>query len=342
MPVNTMARFNRSATAITSGSRTEPPGWITAVAPAAAAASTPCRPAGSLPWRPRQQRPRRRRGMGKTRRKLPRFLPARIAPSSPQVSRNRHGSFGRRRRPGSRRLLRTRWRWTSRAWKLSTRSASCAFLRVWARASSPCATHSLQSPRGPVVVPTCLRGCASAAARAPVPIRRAAVRASARFFFAAKIALDFSSKPGAAMHSTKSFATSSAVAASTARLNASTPPNAETGSHASAFKYASSSDACSAVPQGLLCLMITAAGLENSAARLRAASRSTKLLYESSLPWSCFAPASPSGARAAGTYNAAAWCGIFSVSQFLLAPQSKVHAFRQDWLGFQRDVTGSR
>ena len=34
------------------------------------------------------------------------------------------------------------------------------------------------------------------------------------------------------MHSAKSLATSSAVAASTTRLNASTPPKAETGSHA--------------------------------------------------------------------------------------------------------------
>ena len=82
-----------------------------------------------------------------------------------------------------------------------------------------------------------------------------------RFFFAAKIALALPSKPGAAMHSTKSLATSSAVAASTTRLNASTPPNAETGSHASAFRYASRKVACSAVPQGLLCLMMTAAGL---------------------------------------------------------------------------------
>src|SRR5207247_1651823 len=81
-----------------------------------------------------------------------------------------------------------------------------------------------------------------------------------RFFFAAKISFARAAKPGAAMHSTNSFATSSAVAASTWRLNASTPPNAETGSHASAFKYASRSVACSAVPQGLLCFMITAAG----------------------------------------------------------------------------------
>ena len=39
MPVKTMARPRSSAAAITSSSRIEPPGWITAVAPASAAAS---------------------------------------------------------------------------------------------------------------------------------------------------------------------------------------------------------------------------------------------------------------------------------------------------------------
>ena len=41
MPVKTMARPASSAAAITSSSRSEPPGWITAVAPASAAASSP-------------------------------------------------------------------------------------------------------------------------------------------------------------------------------------------------------------------------------------------------------------------------------------------------------------
>src|SRR4029077_13578638 len=41
IPVKTMASPSRSAAAITSASRTEPPGWITAVAPALAASSTP-------------------------------------------------------------------------------------------------------------------------------------------------------------------------------------------------------------------------------------------------------------------------------------------------------------
>src|SRR3546814_5435645 len=41
IPVKTIARPASSAAAITSSSRTEPPGWITAVAPASTAASRP-------------------------------------------------------------------------------------------------------------------------------------------------------------------------------------------------------------------------------------------------------------------------------------------------------------
>ena len=41
MPVNTMARPALSAAAITSASRIEPPGWITAVAPASAITCSP-------------------------------------------------------------------------------------------------------------------------------------------------------------------------------------------------------------------------------------------------------------------------------------------------------------
>ena len=41
MPVNSMASPAASAAAMTSSSRIEPPGWITAVAPASAAATSP-------------------------------------------------------------------------------------------------------------------------------------------------------------------------------------------------------------------------------------------------------------------------------------------------------------
>ena len=41
MPVNTIATLCSSAALITSASRTEPPGWITAVAPASIATNSP-------------------------------------------------------------------------------------------------------------------------------------------------------------------------------------------------------------------------------------------------------------------------------------------------------------
>src|SRR6266481_1943807 len=291
IPVNTIPKPSRSAAAITSASRTEPPGWITAVAPALAASSTPsgngkkASEATTLP------------ASGdcafitasfteSTRLICPAPTPS-VAPSFAKTialdftcfatfhaKRIVCSSFG----IGGR-FVTVR---NSLSW-ISPRSGCCTSIPPRTRFS--CSSRSGSRPPG---------GNSS----------------NRRFFFVAKMALDFSSKPGAAMHSTKSFATSSAVAASTTRLNARTPPNADTGSHASAFRYASRKVPCSAVPHGLLCLMITAAGSENSAARLRAASRSTKLLYESSLPWSCFAAASPSGFLPAGTYSAAAWCGF--------------------------------
>ena len=51
--------------------------------------------------------------------------------------------------------------------------------------------------------------------------------------------------------------------------------------------------AASATPHGFACLTITQAGSVNSAARSRAAERSLRLLYESSLPCSCSAAANP-------------------------------------------------
>src|SRR5208283_2446438 len=68
---------------------------------------------------------------------------------------------------------------------------------------------------------------------------------------------------------------------------------------------ASASVPASAAPQGLLCLITTAAGSLKSRTMARALSRSKKLLYESSLPLSCraattLAPVSPRHGRGAG------------------------------------------
>ena len=61
-------------------------------------------------------------------------------------------------------------------------------------------------------------------------------------------------------------------------------PKAEMGSVSSARAYAAASVGPTATPQGLECLMITAAGSENSRTSARAASRSSRLLKDRSLP----------------------------------------------------------
>src|SRR5713101_8415488 len=291
MPVNTIASPSRSAAAITSGSRTEPPGWITAVAPAFAASSTPSgngKNASEATTLPASGVCAFITAIFTESTRL--ICPAPTPSVAPSFANTMAFDFTCLHTFHANRIV---------------RSSSAVGARLVTVRSSP----SLISPRSGCctsIPPRIRLSCNSRSGSNPP----GGSSSNRKFFFAAKSALAFSSNPGAAIHSTNSFATSSAVAASTTRLNASTPPNAETGSHARAFKYASSSVFCSAVPQGLLCLMITVAGFSNSAARLRAASKSTKLLYDSSFPWSCFAAANPSGVRPSGPYNAAAWCGF--------------------------------
>ena len=62
------------------------------------------------------------------------------------------------------------------------------------------------------------------------------------------------------------------------------PPKAEVGSVLNAKSYASKIEFASATPQGLACLTITQAGSSNALTHSQAASASTILLYESSLP----------------------------------------------------------
>jgi hypothetical protein len=78
---------------------------------------------------------------------------------------------------------------------------------------------------------------------------------------------------GATMHSTKRLETASAAASSTGTVNAITEPKARHGSQASAFRYASSGAATHGEPQGVVCLMIAHAARRRTdrwrAARLR-------------------------------------------------------------------------
>ena len=63
------------------------------------------------------------------------------------------------------------------------------------------------------------------------------------------------------MHSTNRLDTASAAASSTGTVNAITEPNADTGSHASAFSYASSASSPTASPHGVVCFTIAQHGL---------------------------------------------------------------------------------
>jgi len=71
-----------------------------------------------------------------------------------------------------------------------------------------------------------------------------------------------------------------------------TPPNAEMGSAASAFAWASSIVSATPTPHGFACFTMTQAGPSSSAMRRRAAERSLRLLNESGFPWSCSTNAS--------------------------------------------------
>jgi hypothetical protein len=71
---------------------------------------------------------------------------------------------------------------------------------------------------------------------------------------------------------------SAAVSVSISRLHINTPPNAETGSQASAAFHASMIESLLAIPQALVCLRIANVGSSNSSISATAASTSTRLL----------------------------------------------------------------
>ena len=88
----------------------------------------------------------------------------------------------------------------------------------------------------------------------------------------------------------------SAVSASSGRFSPTMPPNAERGSTSRAATYASRSVSAVATPHGLVCLMTTAAGAENSSAKRAAASRSRRFVNDSALPCTtCAAPKPQAG-----------------------------------------------
>ena len=107
---------------------------------------------------------------------------------------------------------------------------------------------------------------------------------------------------GATTTSTNSSRIASAAARSTTVLNAITDPKADVRSVASARLKASAALRPSAMPHGVVCLMITQATLCHGATAIIAASTSRRLLNDSSFPWSCCMFRRPGSSV---TYNAA-------------------------------------
>src|SRR5207302_10535274 len=81
-----------------------------------------------------------------------------------------------------------------------------------------------------------------------------------RFFLRPRISSAPAENDGATTHSTNRLDTASAASSSTGIVNEMTDPNAETGSHASAFRYASNALDPVASPHGVVCLTIAQHG----------------------------------------------------------------------------------
>ncbi len=106
-----------------------------------------------------------------------------------------------------------------------------------------------------------------------------------RFFLAARTCMASSWNDGATTTSRKRSFIASAASRVTTVLNATMPPNAETGSQARARSNASCGVVPSAMPHGVVCFTMQQATrvLQHETAHI-AASMSSRLLKESSLP----------------------------------------------------------
>ncbi len=165
---------------------------------------------------------------GQPSRQLPRPCARRGAPNRPATS------APLRCRP-SRRPWRRRWRSTSHAWRPPMRTCRSAISReVGARLVTTLSAPSSSTPlsrswtRSPPATDRTARVGALGSGSEPAS-------KSLRFFFAAMIANASSSASGAMITSVKISTILRAEAASSFRLSATTPPNADTGSELSAF-----------------------------------------------------------------------------------------------------------
>ena len=210
-PVKTMAMPCSSAAAMTSSSRTEPPGWMTAATPADAQASRPSRNGkkASLAAAPPLARP--------------------AAFSRRDARRRRAGSAARRRcRPPGRRPP-ARWCSTSRGRRPARPARGRATARRWASTLVTTRHDSRRARR-------------SGRPAAPGGRRRSSARRAGRGRAGRPRAPAGSSSPvstssapgsyaGATTTSVNTGAIASASSAGTGRLTATMPPNADTGSH---------------------------------------------------------------------------------------------------------------
>ncbi len=100
----------------------------------------------------------------------------------------------------------------------------------------------------------------------------------------ARIARASSSTDGAITASMRVETIARAVSTSMGRFRATAAPKADSASASRARTYASAALVPVAAPQGLVCLMSAAAGSLNSITIRIAASRSSRFVYDSSLP----------------------------------------------------------
>ena len=201
----------------------------------------------------------------------------------------------------------------------ANRSASHSSLDGWRVLTTRRPPGSDEGVHGSRASATRSRSCDSIAPRidrrsTAVSIASKPVVTTRMLVFLARTASAASSTDGAITASMKVETIASAAASSIGRLSATMPPNAARWSASRARRYASAAEAPIAAPHGLVCLITTAAGSSNSRTMRAAASRSSKFVYESSLPCRMAAPPRPPTfaprAMPAGRYHAAFWCGF--------------------------------
>src|SRR6478752_3935183 len=262
VPVKYMLTPPASAAAITSGSRTEPPGWTMARTPAAMRISGPSangKNASDAATDPLARSPARSTASRaeSTRFTCPMPMPTDAPPAASRIAFDFTDRQARQAKARSVRVASSTGSPAARVQFAGSSPGASIRSRVWA--STPPEMPRNSTGSGAV--------CAG-------------ITSSRMFFLRVSTATASSAKPGARTTSVNTSAICSAMATVTGRLAAITPPKADTGSHSWASRWAraiSSSvpPAIAAMPHGLACLMTATAGSVKSPAARQAASTST-------------------------------------------------------------------